>query len=226
MPNEERKRDEIPAAGLLGRRAGGRPGRAGPCRHRRQGELPLAGRPPGARHVGHRRPGGPPRRARSVRVREGRTLVTDGPFAETKEVVGGFDIIDCGSLDEAVEIAAAHPIAQMGRSRCGRSGGTDPVAALQGCSAPILNRHILKPPGPLGSGGSGSLPTAHTRESAAWASSPAESSSPWRHERSSPSHPAAPAPDRRADPAASPVPLGLRARRLRTRRESRGREFT
>jgi hypothetical protein len=56
----------------------------------------------------------PPRRARSVRVRDGKTLVTDGPFAETKEVVGGFDIIDCGSLDEAVEIAAAHPIAQMG----------------------------------------------------------------------------------------------------------------
>ena len=56
----------------------------------------------------------PPRRGRSVRVRDGKTLVTDGPFAETKEVVGGFDIIDCSSLDEAVEIAAAHPIAQMG----------------------------------------------------------------------------------------------------------------
>jgi hypothetical protein len=56
----------------------------------------------------------PPRRARTVRVRGGRTMVTDGPFAETKEVVGGFDIVECGSLEEAVEIAAAHPIAQMG----------------------------------------------------------------------------------------------------------------
>src|SRR5215204_7668483 len=56
----------------------------------------------------------PPRRARSVRVRDGKTMVTDGPFAETKEVVGGFDILECGSLEEAVEIAAAHPIAQMG----------------------------------------------------------------------------------------------------------------
>jgi hypothetical protein len=56
----------------------------------------------------------PPRRARSVRVRDGKTIVTDGPFAETKEVVGGFDIIECGSIEEAVEIAAAHPIAQMG----------------------------------------------------------------------------------------------------------------
>jgi hypothetical protein len=56
----------------------------------------------------------PPRRARTVRVRNGKTLVTDGPFAETKEVIGGFDLLECGSLDEAVEIAAAHPIAQMG----------------------------------------------------------------------------------------------------------------
>ena len=56
----------------------------------------------------------PPRRARTVRVREGKKLVTDGPFAETKEAVGGFDILECESLDEAVEIAAAHPVAQMG----------------------------------------------------------------------------------------------------------------
>ena len=56
----------------------------------------------------------PPRRARSVRVRDGETIVTDGPFAETKEAVGGFDLIEAGSLEEAVEIAASHPIAQMG----------------------------------------------------------------------------------------------------------------
>jgi hypothetical protein len=56
----------------------------------------------------------PPRRARSVRVRDGKAIVTDGPFAETKEVVGGFDILECGSLEEAVEIAAGHPAAQSG----------------------------------------------------------------------------------------------------------------
>src|SRR5436305_4474980 len=56
----------------------------------------------------------PPRRARTVRVREGKKLVTDGPFAETKEILGGFDIIECESLDEAVEIAAAHPVAEFG----------------------------------------------------------------------------------------------------------------
>jgi hypothetical protein len=56
----------------------------------------------------------PPRRARTVRVRDGKPFVTDGPFAETKEAVGGFDIIECDSLEEAVEIAAAHPAAQVG----------------------------------------------------------------------------------------------------------------
>jgi hypothetical protein len=56
----------------------------------------------------------PPRRARSVRVRGGKKMITDGPFAETKEAIGGFDLLECDSLEEAVEIAATHPIAQMG----------------------------------------------------------------------------------------------------------------
>jgi hypothetical protein len=56
----------------------------------------------------------PPRRARSVRVRDGKPIVTDGPYAESKEAVGGFDLIEAGSLDEAIEIAAAHPVALMG----------------------------------------------------------------------------------------------------------------
>jgi hypothetical protein len=56
----------------------------------------------------------PPHRARTVRVRDGKPIVTDGPFTETKEAVGGFDILECGSLEEAVEIAAGHPAAQSG----------------------------------------------------------------------------------------------------------------
>lgn len=56
----------------------------------------------------------PPRRARSVRVRDSRAMVTDGPFTETKEAVGGFDIIECDSFEEAVEIASGHPVAQIG----------------------------------------------------------------------------------------------------------------
>jgi hypothetical protein len=52
--------------------------------------------------------------ATTVRVRDGRALVTDGPFMETKDVVGGFAVIDCTDLDEALEIAAAHPYALRG----------------------------------------------------------------------------------------------------------------
>jgi len=56
----------------------------------------------------------PPRRAKSVRMRNGKAIVSDGPFLETKEAVGGFDIIEAGSLEEAVEIAAGHPVAESG----------------------------------------------------------------------------------------------------------------
>ena len=52
--------------------------------------------------------------ATSVRVRGGETLVTDGPFAETREHIGGYDVIECANLDEALEIAAKHPVAKFG----------------------------------------------------------------------------------------------------------------
>jgi hypothetical protein len=52
--------------------------------------------------------------ATSVRVREGKVLLADGPFAETKEVVGGFDLIECADLDEALRVAAQHPVARVG----------------------------------------------------------------------------------------------------------------
>ncbi len=55
-----------------------------------------------------------PDRARTVRLRHGHALVTDGPFAETKEQIAGFDILDCADLDEAVEIAEKHPMARHG----------------------------------------------------------------------------------------------------------------
>ncbi|MFB6610112.1 YciI family protein [Agromyces sp. NPDC056379] len=50
-----------------------------------------------------------------VRVREGQLLVTDGPFTESKESIGGFDIIDVADLDEAIEIASRHPAAAFVR---------------------------------------------------------------------------------------------------------------
>jgi hypothetical protein len=52
--------------------------------------------------------------ATAVRVREGETLTTDGPFAETKERLGGYYLIDVESLDEAIEWAAKIPTARIG----------------------------------------------------------------------------------------------------------------
>jgi hypothetical protein len=52
--------------------------------------------------------------ATSVRVRDGKVSVTDGPFAETKEALGGFYLLDCGDLDEAIEMAARIPAARRG----------------------------------------------------------------------------------------------------------------
>ncbi|HLY29809.1 MAG TPA: YciI family protein [Ktedonobacterales bacterium] len=52
--------------------------------------------------------------ATTVRVREGKTLTTDGPFAETKEQLGGFYLVTCENLDEAIQIASRIPGAQNG----------------------------------------------------------------------------------------------------------------
>jgi hypothetical protein len=53
--------------------------------------------------------------ATTVRMRGGEVLVSDGPFTEAKETIGGFDVIDVGDLDEAIEIASRHPVASFGR---------------------------------------------------------------------------------------------------------------
>jgi len=52
--------------------------------------------------------------ATTVRVRDGETLTTDGPFAETKEQLGGFYLVDCKDLDEAIEVAARIPDVRRG----------------------------------------------------------------------------------------------------------------
>jgi hypothetical protein len=52
--------------------------------------------------------------ARTVRVREKHAIVTDGPFAETKEQIAGFDVLECADLDEAIEVASRHPMARLG----------------------------------------------------------------------------------------------------------------
>jgi hypothetical protein len=55
-----------------------------------------------------------PRETVTLRIRAGERLVTDGPFAETKEQIAGFDVLECDSLSEAIEIAARHPTARSG----------------------------------------------------------------------------------------------------------------
>ena len=49
-----------------------------------------------------------------MRVRDGQTLTTDGPYADTKEVFGGYIVFDADNLDEAIELAARIPAARFG----------------------------------------------------------------------------------------------------------------
>ena len=67
---------------------------------------------------GVRLSGGPLRsaaEARIVRVADGEVLVSDGPFAETKEQIGGYDVIECTDLDTAIRVAAGHPLARTAK---------------------------------------------------------------------------------------------------------------
>jgi hypothetical protein len=52
--------------------------------------------------------------ATTVRVRDGKTTTTDGPFAETKEQLGGYYLLDCKDLDQAIEYAAKIPSSRIG----------------------------------------------------------------------------------------------------------------
>jgi hypothetical protein len=57
---------------------------------------------------------GDPAAARVVCVRDDETIVTDGPYAETKEVLGGYFVVDCDDLDQAIELAQRVPVATKG----------------------------------------------------------------------------------------------------------------
>lgn len=56
----------------------------------------------------------PAETATCIRAVGGRTLMTDGPFADTKEVLGGFCLVEAANLDEAIELAARIPVARLG----------------------------------------------------------------------------------------------------------------
>ena len=55
-----------------------------------------------------------PAAARVIRVRDGEAIVSDGPFAETKEILGGYFLADCKDLDQAIELAERVPVAAKG----------------------------------------------------------------------------------------------------------------
>jgi hypothetical protein len=57
----------------------------------------------------------PSKTATTVRVRGGQVLLTDGPYIEAKEQIGGFALIECDDLDEVIDIAAGHPAAGFGQ---------------------------------------------------------------------------------------------------------------
>ena len=56
----------------------------------------------------------PPETATTVRLEDGNALVTDGPFANTKEILGGYYVLEADNLDRALELAARIPAARMG----------------------------------------------------------------------------------------------------------------
>jgi len=56
----------------------------------------------------------PPEESTTLRVRDGRTLIADGPFAETREQMGGISLIECADLDQARQVAAGHPWSAIG----------------------------------------------------------------------------------------------------------------
>ena len=55
------------------------------------------------------------REAKIVSVRDRELLVSDGPFAETKEQIGGYDVVECPDMDTALQVAAAHPLARTAK---------------------------------------------------------------------------------------------------------------
>ena len=59
-------------------------------------------------------PLGLPENATTVRVQDGKTLTTDGPFGETKEVIGGYYVLEADDLDAAIELASRIPAARLG----------------------------------------------------------------------------------------------------------------
>lgn len=89
-----------------------------------------------------------PPTAVTVRVRDGETLISDGPFAETKEFIGGFDLLDCADLDEAIEVEGKSPVARFlpfeirpfrGRLRRGSASGPLYLLTVWANESPVFD---------------------------------------------------------------------------------------
>ena len=52
--------------------------------------------------------------ATTIKIRDGELVITDGPYAETKEQIAGYDVLECADLDETIEVASRHPMARLG----------------------------------------------------------------------------------------------------------------
>ena len=70
--------------------------------------------------------------ATSVTRREGKLLVTDGPFAEAREWIVGFDVLECADLDAAIKVAAEHPMAVGGRLELRPLSSSDDAGSRRG----------------------------------------------------------------------------------------------
>ncbi len=84
----------------------------------------------------------PPSDATTVRVREDAVLLSDGPFAETKEQVGGFCLIECADSEEAIEVASKHPAAGYGAIEIRPQSVGLPIEV----AAPVLHQFLLTSP--------------------------------------------------------------------------------
>ncbi len=82
---------------------------------------------------------GPTRSSTTIRPRNGKPQVTDGPFAETKEQVGGFFIIEARDLNEAIRVASKHPAASLGE-RVGWGIEVRPIEMFEQPSSEVRRR--------------------------------------------------------------------------------------
>lgn len=83
---------------------------------------------------------GPSAGGKSVRVRGGNLSVTEGPFTETKQLLAGFDILDCSGLDEAIEVGAKHSVARYCAVEVRALRGAEKTWAKKGSGGPPFRR--------------------------------------------------------------------------------------